>query len=105
MAETIPSPTRAIIVSSVAPPTRRSMFVRTVTRARDCNWMPSFATAEMVPVLGQSITLGFTLVCTASRTCLPARSMAVACWKVRGIDALSDAISAFTTLDTLPPAM
>ena len=28
----MPSPTRAIIVSSVAPPTKRSRFVRTVTR-------------------------------------------------------------------------
>jgi hypothetical protein len=33
MAVTMPSPTRAITVSSVAPPTRLSMFVRTVTRA------------------------------------------------------------------------
>ena len=29
---TMPSPTRARIVSSPAPPTRRSMFARTVTR-------------------------------------------------------------------------
>jgi hypothetical protein len=34
MALTMPSPTRAMIVSSVAPPTRRSSLVRTVTRAR-----------------------------------------------------------------------
>jgi lipoyl synthase len=33
IAVTMPSPTRAMIVSSVAPPTSRSMFVRTVTRA------------------------------------------------------------------------
>lgn len=31
--ETIPSPTRAIIVSSPAPPTKREMFARTVIRA------------------------------------------------------------------------
>ena len=34
MALTMPSPTRAMIVSSVAPPTSRSSLVRTVTRAR-----------------------------------------------------------------------
>ena len=33
MASTMPSPTRAMIVSSVAPPTSRSSLVRTVTRA------------------------------------------------------------------------
>ena len=33
MVVTIPSPTRAIMVSSVAPPTSVAMFVRTVTRA------------------------------------------------------------------------
>ena len=33
IALTIPSPTRAMIVSSVAPPTSRSSLVRTVTRA------------------------------------------------------------------------
>ena len=33
MAFTMPSPTRAMIVSSVAPPTSRSSLVRTVTRA------------------------------------------------------------------------
>ena len=31
--ETVPSPTRAMTVSSPAPPTRRSMLARTVTRA------------------------------------------------------------------------
>ena len=33
MVVTMPSPTRAMIVSSVAPPTKRSRLVRTVTRA------------------------------------------------------------------------
>ena len=33
IAATMPWPTRATTVSSVAPPTRRGRFVRTVTRA------------------------------------------------------------------------
>ena len=44
---TMPSPTRAMIVSSVAPPTSRGMFVRTVTRAFTWSWMPFLATAAM----------------------------------------------------------
>ena len=43
--DTIPSPTRARIVSSPAPPTRRLMFARTVTRAVAMSWIPSFAIA------------------------------------------------------------
>ena len=45
MAETIPSPTLAIIVSSVAPPTNPGIFVLTVTLALAFNSIPSFATA------------------------------------------------------------
>ena len=37
-----------MIVSSVAPPTKRSRFVRTVTRAFTFTPMPSFATASIV---------------------------------------------------------
>ena len=73
--ETMPSPTRAMIVSSPAPPTSRSMLVRTVTRETAMTWMPSLATAAM---RGVSITFGFTDICTASSTSRPARSMAVA---------------------------
>ena len=46
MALTMPSPTRAIMVSSVAPPTNPGIFVRTVTRARAFNSIPSLATAD-----------------------------------------------------------
>ena len=70
MEETIPSPTRARIVSSPAPPTRRLMFARTVTRAWAMSWMPSFA---MAATLGVLITLGFTETCTASNTSRPAK--------------------------------
>ena len=45
---TMPSPTRAMIVSSVAPPTNRSRFERTVTRAFTFTPMPSWATPSMV---------------------------------------------------------
>ena len=48
MALTMPSPTRAMIVSSVAPPTKRSRFVRTVTRALAFTPMPSLATPSIV---------------------------------------------------------
>ena len=80
--DTIPSPTRASTVSSPAPPTRRLMLARTVTRAMAMSWIPSFATAV---TCGVSITLGFTDICTASNTSRPARSMAVAIWNVRSI--------------------
>jgi hypothetical protein len=63
--------------------------------------MPSLAIAATRGVL---ITLGFTDVCTASSTLRPARSMAVACWKLRVIPAFCAAISACTTRSTLPPA-
>jgi len=105
----IPSPTRAMIVSSVAPPISPSRFVRTVTRARTFNSTPFLAIALSVvwPDLlgsGQSITLGLTLVCTASSTSRPARSMAAAWSNVRGISARWAAINALITLGTLPPA-
>ena len=108
MVETMPSPTRAMIVSSPAPPTRRAMFVRTVTRALARTWMPSFATAatSLLPLAGsgQSMTFGVTLVRTASRTSRPARSMPVAVWKSRPRLALSAEMIALTTRGTLPPA-
>ena len=70
MLVTMPSPTRAMIVSSVAPPTSRLRLVRTVTRARTLSWMPSLATASMllrpISALGTSMTLGSTLVRMAS---------------------------------------
>ncbi len=55
--ETIPSPTRARIVSTPAPPTNRWMLARTVTRAVAISWMPSFATAA---TFGVWITFGLT---------------------------------------------
>ena len=48
MEVTMPSPTRATMVSSVAPPMSCWMLVRTVTRALTLSWMPSLATASMV---------------------------------------------------------
>ena len=101
MVETMPSPTRARIVSSPAPPTRRLMLARTVTRATAISWMPSFAIAATRGVL---ITFGFTDVSTASFTSRPARSIAAACWKGSSMFALSAEISAATTRETLPPA-
>ena len=46
MALTMPSPTRAMIVSSVAPPINCLKLARTVTRALTFNWMPFLATAS-----------------------------------------------------------
>ena len=108
MVLTMPSPTRAMIVSSVAPPTSCCRFVRTVTRARARTWMPSFATAAMEVLSfrgsGQSMTFGFTLVWMASRTSRPARSIAAAVGKSSLIRARSAAMSERTTEVTLPPA-
>ena len=109
---TMPSPTRAMTVSSVAPPTKRSRLVRTVTRARTLTAIPSLATAVILltPVfgLGHSITLGLIEVRTASRTVLPvslvAKSMAQARENGSSIPALSAATRARTTLVTSPPA-
>src|SRR5687767_15418514 len=52
----ISSPTRAMIVSSPAPPTRRSRLVRTVTRDTAINWMPSLATAAIRAVRSEEHT-------------------------------------------------
>jgi hypothetical protein len=81
MVLTMPSPTRAMMVSSPAPPTSRSMLVRTVTRDMAMSWMPSLATAA---TRGVSMTLGMTDIFTASSTSRPARSMAAA--RLKGID-------------------
>jgi hypothetical protein len=101
MVLTMPSPTRAMTVSSPAPPTSRSMLVRTVTRETAISWMPSLATAA---IFGVSITLGMTDIFTASSTSRPARSMAAARLKGNAILALSAEIMALTTLTTFPPA-
>ena len=89
--ETIPSPTRARIVSSPAPPTNWRILARTVTRALAINWIPSLATAVTG---GVSITFGFTDICTASNTSRPARSIAVAIWKGSSIFAFDADTSA-----------
>ena len=107
MALTIPSPTRAMIVSSVAPPITWFKFARTVTLARTRSSIPLRATAARACGLlrgGQSMTLGYTLVCTASSTSRPARSIAVACLKFRSNLALWAAMMALVTSGTLPPA-
>ena len=62
IALTIPSPTLAIIVSSVAPPTRFGISVLTVTLALARTSIPSLATADNFPSIGASITFGYTLV-------------------------------------------
>ena len=56
------------------------MLARTVTRALTFSSMPFLATAE---ITGVSMTRGLTLICTASSTLRPARSMAAARSKVR----------------------
>ena len=101
MVLTMPSPTRAMTVSSPAPPTNRSMLVRTVTRETAMSWIPSFATAA---IFGVSITFGMTDIFTASRTSRPARSMAAARLKGKAMLALSAEIMALTSLTTFPPA-
>ena len=98
---TIPSPTRARIVSSPAPPTNCARLARTVTRAIAINCIPSAATAATRGVL---ITFGLTEICTASNTSRPAKSIAVACLNVKLILALSAEINARITLGTFPPA-
>ncbi len=98
---TIPSPTLAKIVASPAPPTNLSRLALTVTLALTSSSIPSFATAE---TFGVSITLGLTLIFTASNTSLPAKSIAAAFSNCRSISALCAAINAFTTLSTFPPA-
>ena len=98
---TIPSPTRAMMVASPAPPTKRSILARTVTRARTFSSIPFLATAE---IIGVSITFGLTDICTASNTSRPAKSMAAERSKVNSIVARSAAINASTTRSTSPPA-
>ena len=71
----MPSPTLAIIVSSPAPPTNLAKFALTVTFAITFTSIPSIATAE---IQGVSIILGVTLILTASKTFLPAKSIAAA---------------------------
>ncbi len=101
----MPSPTRAMIVSSVAPPTNRSRCERTVTRAFTFAPIPSLATPSMVvrPIagLGTSITFGLMLVRTASSTVFPvpfvAKSIAQARLKSSEMPALSAAINARMT--------
>ena len=104
IALTIPSPTLAIIVSSVAPPTRPGILVRTVTRARALTSIPSLATAANVPEAGASITFGYTDVSTAVFISRPARSIAVEVSKSSGMFALFAAIIEKETFATLPPA-
>jgi hypothetical protein len=65
------------------------------------SWMPSLATAA---ILGVSMTLGSTDICTASSTLRPARSIAAARLKGSGMFALSAEIIALTTRTTFPPA-
>jgi hypothetical protein len=77
------------------------MLARTVTRATATTWIPFLATAA---TRGVSITLGFTLICTACRTSRPARSIAVARFHGRSMLARSAEMSAVTTRSTLPPA-
>ena len=112
MVVTMPSPTRAMMVSSLAPPTKRSRLVRTVTRALTFTWIPSLATPSMVvrppSGFGQSMTFGSTDVRTASTTLLPeplvARSIAHARSQPSSMPAFCAAISACTVGTTLPPA-
>ena len=99
--ETIPSPTRAIIVSSPAPPTKRAMLARTVIRAFALTSIPFIATPA---INGVSMTLGLTDICTASNTSRPAKSIAAPRSNGKLISALCAAILASTTRSTLPPA-
>jgi len=112
MVVTMPSPTRAMMVSSCAPPTKRSRFVRTVTRALTFTWMPSLATASMVvrPLagFGQSMTFGLTEFRTASRTDLfvPRVAMSIAQARFQSSErpAFCAAMRAWTVCTMLPPA-
>ena len=77
------------------------MLVRTVILTVVMSSTPSNASALMRGVV---MTRGLTLTCTASKTSLPARSMAEERWKVSSMRALSAAMSALTTFSTFPPA-
>ena len=102
---TMPSPTRATIVSSPAPPTSRSYTsvssATRRTRALARSSMPSFAIAATT---GVSMTFGLTLICTACKTSRPARSMAQASGKSSLMFAPRAVISAVITRSRLPPA-
>ena len=82
---TIPSPTRAMMVSSPAPPTSLARFALTVTFAITFTSIPSIATAA---IQGVSMIFGVTLILTASKTLRPARSIAAALSKDRSRFAL-----------------
>lgn len=104
----IPWPTRATIVSSVAPPMSCAKLVRTVTRALMSNSMPlqatALSTALSARASGQSMIFGVTLVRTASSTSRPARSIAAARSKSNGMPARWAEMIARMTFETLPPA-
>ena len=70
------------------------MLALTVTLAFAINCIPSAATAA---TLGVFITFGVTDIVTASKTSLPAKSIAVACLNVNSIFAFSADISAVIT--------
>ena len=97
---TIPYPTLANMVSSPAPPTSCCKFALMVTLAFTTSCIPSMATAATDGVL---ITFGLTEICTASKTSLPAKSMAVACLKDRLIFAFSAEIKAFNNKRHISP--
>ena len=99
---TIPSPTRAKIVSSPAPLTRRGRFDLKVIFALTLSSIPSFAIAEIQPV---SITTGVTHILTAFATSRPARSIAFAWSTERGSFALCAEINATITFSISPPAI
>ena len=82
---TIPSPTRAMMVSSPAPPTSLSMFARTVTRAFALSSIPFLAIAATI---GVSMIFGCTLILTAVKTSRPAKSIAHALSKPKSMPAL-----------------
>jgi hypothetical protein len=111
MVVTMPSPTRAMMVSSLAPPTKRSRLVRTVTRARTFTWMPSLATPSMVvrpeAGFGQSMTLGSTEVRRLRRRFAGALGGEVdgaGAVPIEVMPAFCAAMSAWMVGMTLPPA-
>jgi hypothetical protein len=65
------------------------------------SWMPFLA---MAAIFGVSMTFGMTDIFTASNTSRPARSMAAARLKGKGMLALSADIMEFTSRTTFPPA-
>lgn len=63
-----------------------------------------YAVLAMAAMTGVSMTFGLTLICTASSTLRPARSMAAARSNSSGMSARCAAIRESTTRSTLPPA-